>query len=253
MLAQRPEDDLRESHTPAAIRERLQCPPAHGYLRDFTYGAIDGSVTTFAVVAGVAGADLSPTVVLILGAANLVADGFSMGVSNFLGTRAEEQLRQLARQVEEQHIAALPEGEREEVRQIFAGKGFEGVDLERAVGVITADRRRWVNTMLTEELGLSLLGPSAWRAAVATFVAFVLIGALPLVPFLCRLTTGRGHVGPFLWSAALTAFGMFLVGAFKSRFVAQRWYWAGLETLAVGGCAAALAYVVGLLMKAAVV
>lgn len=74
-----------------AIRERLSQPPKRSHLRDFIYGGIDGAVTTFAVVAGVAGAGLSATVVIILGVANLIANGFSMAVSNYAATRAELQ------------------------------------------------------------------------------------------------------------------------------------------------------------------
>ena len=86
-------DRIRAEHTSAAIRERLHLGPDHSYLRDFIYGAVDGIVTTFAVVAGVAGAQLSAGIVIVLGVANLLGDGFSMAVSNYLGTRADEQLR----------------------------------------------------------------------------------------------------------------------------------------------------------------
>ena len=107
--------------------------PDESYLRDWVYGGIDGAVTTFAVAAGVAGANLSPQIVLILGFANLVADGFSMAVANYSGTKAEREQYERLIAIEHKHIAAIPEGEREEIRQIFAKKGFQGEDLERAV------------------------------------------------------------------------------------------------------------------------
>ncbi len=241
--------DLRLSHTPQAIRARLAAGPGHSHVRDFVYGAIDGSVTTFAVVSGVAGAELSSGVVIILGLANLMADGFSMAASNFLATRAENQERQRARRTEEQHVASFPEGEREEVRQIFARKGFTGADLERAVDIITSDMKQWLDTMLREEHGLASEGPPASRAAAATFVSFVGIGVLPLVPFLFRHLLPGGLDRPFLWSGMLTGAAFLVVGAAKGRFLGLRSYVSALETLAVGGAAAAIAYVVGLLLR----
>lgn len=245
--AEDPASVLEATHTPAAIRNRLASSGGPSYLRDFLFGAVDGTVTTFAVVSGVAGAGLSSVVIVILGTANLLADGFSMAAGNFLGARADGQLRDKLRRMEEQHIAEYPEGEQEEIRQIFLQKGFAGEDLERAVRTITANRERWVETMLIEEHGLASKGPEPWRAAAATFVAFVVVGGVPLAPY---LSGGLGWPvdAPFVWSSVLTAVAFFFTGAAKSSFVGQRWWVSGLETLALGGAAAAVAYVVGMLL-----
>ena len=149
------EVQLEHSHTKEAIHDRLARDPRISYLRDWIYGGIDGVVTTFAVVAGVVGADLSSRIVLVLGLANLVADGFAMAAGNYSGTQAERDDYDRLMAVERKHIAIVPDGEREEIRQIFAGKGFSGDELERIVAVITADNSRWAKTMVVEEYGLA--------------------------------------------------------------------------------------------------
>lgn len=240
---------LEHSHTREAIQKRLRAGARHSYLRDFIYGAIDGAVTTFAVVSGVAGANLSAGIVVILGLANLIGDGFSMAVSNFLGTRAEHELRSMARRMEERHIKTVPGGEREEIRQIFASKGFRGEELEKAVKIITADRKLWIDTMLREELGMAIEGASPWKAAAATFAAFILIGLLPLLSFLFRILIPEIDFNPFFISAGLTGIAFFTVGAFKSRFTGESWFKAGFETLLVGAVAAALAFGAGAFLR----
>jgi len=240
---------LEHAHDHDSIAQRVTGVTQHSYLRDFVYGAIDGTVTTFAVVSSIAGAGLNPEIVIVLGVANLLGDGFSMAASNYLGTRTEQQLREKAIAMEKRHIRVAPEGEREEVRQIFAAKGFKGDDLERAVEIITSNESRWVNTMLVDELGISLESPSAFKAATTTFLAFILVGLLPLAAFIYGLILPAESRWMFAASTVMTAAAFFLVGTAKSWFVNQKWYWSGFETLFVGGIAASLAYVVGLLLK----
>ena len=242
-------EKLRNEHTPDAVRARLKEGPKHSYLKDFVYGAIDGAVTTFAIVSRVAGAGLSSGVVIVLGIANLIGDGFSMAASNYLGTRAENQLREKARRIEEEHIEIYPEEEREEIRQIVSQKGFAGDDLDRAVEIITSDRHQWIDMMMREELGLSLESPPAWKAALTTFIAFVVVGAVPLCVFVIDALASVNLPSLYLISTLMTAVAFFAVGAFKSRFVDEKWYAAGIETLFVGGLAAGLAYIVGLMLK----
>ena len=225
---------------------------SQGYLKDFIYGAIDGAVTTFAIVAGVAGAGLASGVVIILGLANLFADGFSMAVSNVLGTRAEDQALEKTRQRKREHIERFPERERDIVRQAFAAKGFEGQQLDGVVDVITSDRDRWLDTILREENGHSDQQHAAWKAGAMTFAAFLVVGAVPLLSYVVNWIAPGTFANPFWWSSALTAAAFFTVGAFKSLFVMQRWLTSGLETLAMGGAAAAMAYGIGTLLKGAV-
>jgi VIT1/CCC1 family predicted Fe2+/Mn2+ transporter len=197
----------------------------------------------------VAGAGLSSEVIIVLGLANLAGDGFSMAASNYLGTRADRQLVDRARRIEESHIAAYPAGEREEIRQIFQAKGLSGTELESIVSAITSDRKRWINTMILDEYGLSTEGSSPFRAAAVTFCAFVLLGALPLVSFLWQFFAPSDAFDPYFVSSVVAAFAFFLVGAIKGRFVSQRWYWSAIETTIVGSAAAGLAYLVGVLFR----
>ncbi len=242
-------DHLRDMHTPDRVKQRLEDGTPQSYLKDMVYGGLDGTITTFAVVSGVVGAELAAGIVVILGLANLFADGFSMAVSNFLGTKAEQQFLHMIRKEEENEIQLIPEGEREEIRQIYAAKGFEGELLEQVVEVITADEQVWVDTMLLEEHGLLLNGPEPKRAAWWTFVAFLAAGIVPVAPFIVNLMVDGGISAPFLWSSIATAVTFFAIGVFKARVVGGSTVKAGLETVAVGGMAAVLAYGVGWLLR----
>lgn len=231
-------------HSQSEVEARINAPPGRGVLRDVVYGAIDGSVTTFAIVAGVAGAGLSPFVIVALGMANVLADGFSMAAGNYSGTKAELDNIKRIRVIEERHIRKYPEGERREVREILAQKGLSGQVLEDATDAICADRDTWVGLMLEGEYGLSGADPHPVRAALATFLAFFVAGMIPLLPFILGLS------GAFTLSAWMTMVVFFAIGAVKSRWSLAAWWHSGLETLLIGGAAAAIAYGVGTLFHA---
>src|SRR5690625_2821444 len=212
---------VEHSHDPEAIAARLQAGPTHSYLRDFVYGAVDGAIAGLAMVSGVDGAGLSSGVVSIVGLAHPLADGFSMGVSNYLGPGAEEQLREKIRAQEARHIRLYPEGEREEIRQIFALKGFADEALEQVVEVITSDKERWIDTMVKEEYGLSLKGGRPIVAGTVTFGAFILAGALPLLAFVVNWIFPGAVALPFAVSVGVTVFAVFVIGLFKVCYVSQ--------------------------------
>jgi VIT1/CCC1 family predicted Fe2+/Mn2+ transporter len=172
------------------IEPRGAAATARHYIRDLVYGSNDGIITTFAVVSGVAGGQLSTLAVLVVGVANLAADGASMGIGNFLAIRADEQAR----------IAdELPELESHRLKH-----------------------------------------------GLATLLAFVAAGAIPLVAYLLPLPPAR----QLLWSTIMTFASLFLFGAGRAAISRGRWWWTGLETLLLGAIVAGAAYGAGRLVAA---
>ena len=219
------------------------------YLPEFIYGGIDGSVTTFAIVAGVTGASLSPTIVLILGFANLFADGFSMAVSNYLSSKSKKEFADKIRKSEEDSIKNIPEEETQEIREIFKEKGFTGQKLDDAVEIITSNQDVWIDTMMKDEFGIFEDTTSPVKNAAVTFVSFNLIGFIPLLAYVLSYFSDFFETNTFTLSIILTSIAFFIVGSVKGRIVEKRWFLSGMETLLVGGVAAIIAYVVGYLLR----
>ena len=232
-------EELIKDHHPEMIRKRLSLGPKRQNISDAVLGGIDGCITTFAMVSGSVGAGFPSSVAVILGFANLFADGFSMAISNYESSKAGEEFFKSIKQSEERHIEEVPEGEREEIRQIFKAKGFEDELLEKVVDTITADKNIWLDVMLVEEHGLSKTTQKPWISAGVTFMAFVAVGAIPLMPYiLSSLEMGK----QFIISAFLAGTMFFLIGMLKSLALAQPVFLSGVRTLLTGGAAAALAY-----------
>ena len=216
------------------------------HFDDFIYGSIDGAVTTFAIVAGVVGASLSPGIILILGFANLFADGFSMAAANFQASKARNEFIEMKRKQEEWEIDNLEDQEKEEIREIYSNKGFKDELLEEVVRIITSRRKVWVDTMMKEELGLIEDDKHPIDSSISTFVGFNLVGLIPLLPFMIFIAMGIDpNSDAFVYSIIFVVAAFFLVGIIKGKIVKKSKIKSGLYTLIIGGVAAMVAYLVG--------
>jgi vacuolar iron transporter family protein len=239
----------KAAHTKEAIGSEEHHKSSGTYVGDFVYGAIDGSVTTFAVVSGVAGAALSTNVVIILGLANLFADGFSMAVGNYLSSKSDKEFIQKERAREEWEIKNYPKGEVDEIRAIFKKKGFKGKQLDAAVKTITSNKKVWVDTMMADELNLMEDKNSPVKKGAVTFVSFAIIGFIPLIPYILSFSSEVIKQNVYPLSVIMTFIAFFFIGSAKVYVTKKNWLKSGLETLLVGGAAAIIAYGIGFFLR----
>jgi len=219
------------------------------FLGDFVYGGLDGIITTFAVVSGVEGASLGTNIILILGLANLFADGFSMATGAFLSQRSEQEFYRKEYEREMWEVEHLPEGEREELKQIYRSQGYTAEEAVQLVELKTRSEERWVESMMVDELGMLKDERSPLMRALATFVAFVIAGSVPMLIFVLGLFISIPTGMAFPVSVLLSGLALFGLGAAKVLVTHQNPWRAGLEMLLVGGLAASVAYLVGWLLR----
>lgn len=215
------------------------------YLPEFVYGGIDGIVTTFAVVAGATGANLDISIVLILWFANLLADGFSMSVGSYLSKKSEQATYEKHKKIEEREIDQRPEIEKQEVRDIYAKKWFEGALLEQVVETLTADKSRRVEVMMKEEHGMNAFEWSAFMNGLATFTAFVVVWLLPLIAYILYYMNIISEAWLFETAIVVTALAFIGIGRLKSYVTKSPLPKSIAETLLLWLLAAFVAYYVG--------
>lgn len=214
------------------------------YLREFVYGGIDGAVTTFAVVAGAVGADLDTSIIIILGFANLLADGFSMSVGAYLSAKSEKENYSKHKNIEYWEVENIPDRERQEIVDIYQSKGFEGELLQKVVDVIVSDKDRWVNEMMKDELNMMEDSKSPFKIGLATLASFIFVGFIPLMVYVYDLIW-KTDIDLFFWTSLFTGLAFLVVGWLKS-FVNQTNTLKSIsETLLLGFLAALVAYFVG--------
>lgn len=215
-------------------------------IRDIVYGALDGIVTTFAIVAGAAGAGFSGGVVIIFGFANLVADGISMGFGAFLGSKSERDFVKAEKKVLKERIHANPEDQLEKLKYAFHEKGFHGKLLDQVAEVLTEDEDLWIHTAAQEVLDLpheNDLTPT--RDGIITFFSFLFAGFMPLLAYLLPIAPEN----QFHAAIAFTVLMLFLIGAGRTRVTAEGFLRSGFEMLITGGLAAGAAYTIGAVLS----
>ena len=198
-------------------------------LRNFVFGTSDGLVTVLAFVAGVSASLASRSSVLLAGLAEMFAGSFSMGMGAFFGARAERDLYRRERAREEREVREVPHLERDELRDIYRKKGFEGEQLEKIIDTLTENDKRWVDVMMAEELGLSPVDDPPLKSALVVGFSYFIAAAIPLIPYL--FFEARAAL---IASIVVTAVALGAVGAGKARFTQQPATRGAVETIVMG-------------------
>ncbi|EDQ91677.1 uncharacterized protein MONBRDRAFT_31124 [Monosiga brevicollis MX1] len=225
------------------------------YVKAAVFGGLDGIITTFAVVASSNGARLSANVIVIMGVANLLADGLAMGMGEYLSSLSELQYARSERQREEWELENYEEGEISEMVELYMEKGIEEEDARQILHIMSKYKDFFVDHMLVQELGI--MPPdedeSPFKNGVVMFLAFISFGLVPLLSYLMLQTVNFGSMDKdtalFAIACGFTGLAMFVLGAIKSKFSQQSWFMSGLTVLVNGGAAAGAAYLVGWLLE----
>ena len=214
-------------------------------LSDFILGAQDGLVNVLGVILGIAAATNDARIVLVAGLATTFAESISMGAVAFTTTLADADLYQSEREREYRHIEEIPNLEKQEIRDIYEKKGFEGKLLDHIVETVTANQDVWVAVMMAEEHRLSPIDrKQAWRAAWVVGISAVIGSLVPLAPFLFL------SVGTSMWvSVLVTALVLFAIGYYKAHITVGRPMRSGLEMTIIGTISALAGYAIGALLK----
>ncbi len=222
-------------------------PPGHEHhsttnsLRDVILGGQDGLVNMLGIALGVVAAGGSTHVLVVTGLAAAITESISMGAVAYTSFGSDRDFYFAERAREQDEIAAQPNDEREEIREIYAAKGFNGQLLEDVVSTITSNRETWVSTMMNEELHLQPVAQqSLMRSAVIVTVATLIGHLIPIVPFMAVTRTPA-----IIVAIALSAVTLFAVGVYSAKTLVGDWRKSGLQMVAIGLGAAALGYLIG--------
>jgi len=220
----------------------------NNYVRSLVLGGLDGIVTTFAVVSAATGGNLSDRVLLLMGFANLVADGMSMGLGDFLSSKAEKDytVKELDREIWE--FENYPKGEIEEMVELYVRRGLEEGDARTIVTTMAKYKDSFVDMMMVEELGLlpPEHGIAPWKNGLVTFTAFVVFGAIPLGAQLALNKANMQKTTGFALTCVITLLSLAVLGGAKASYTGENKLLSALYMILNGGSAAAAAFLIGL-------
>jgi vacuolar iron transporter family protein len=210
-------------------------------LRDVILGGQDGLVNMLGIVLGVVAAGGSTHVLVVTGIAAAITESISMGAVAYTSFGSDRDFYLAEKAREQKEIEATPDEEREEIREIYADKGFEGQLLEDVVSTITSNRETWVSTMMNEELHLQPVAQqSLVQSALVVTVATLIGHFIPIVPFMIV-----GRTPAIILAIALSAVTLFAVGVYSAKTLVGDWRRSGIQMVAIGLGAALLGFVIG--------
>jgi len=221
------------------------------YVKAIVFGGLDGILTSFAIVAGSAGGSLSPSVVLVLGFSNVFADALSMGVGEFLSSKAHNEWVLSERKREQWELENYPEGEIQEMIDIYVQRGMSLPDATMVISRMSKYPEFFVDIMMAEELQLQVPEDThkedSMKEGFVMFCAFAFFGSLPLLGYVIIPAAFPDLPEEALFTSACVVTGLvlFVMGCVKSMFSSTHWFVSGTETLMLGGACATVAYVIG--------
>lgn len=210
------------------------------YLRNIVLGFNDGLVSTIALVAGLTGAGVGGTIIILAGVAEMVGAAISMALGTYLSMKSEKEYYEKLVKQEKKEMKEIPEIERKEVEDIYKARGFSGNLLKQVVDKICSDKKVWLKVMMEEELGFKEVPDNHKKASIVIFIAFIAGALIPITPFLLLSVQEA-----FITAVTASAIGLFVVGAAKTKITEKNWLKSGLETLAVGAIASIAAFYLG--------
>lgn len=236
---------LKEDHDMAGKTKRFE---GGEYIKSMVYGGLDGIITTFAVVSGVAGATLAVRVVIILGFSNLLADGFSMAVGDYLSSKSEKEYRTGVEDQTEREVVENYSDEVDRMSQSYQNKGLSEEDAETISHTLAKYDEPFISQIVNQKYGSDSGVKNPIKNATVTFFSFFIFGLIPLLAYVFSSFSTFMMENAFLLASILTGITLFILGALKSRVTQSNWFRSGLEMLLVGGLAAIVAYLVGYLL-----
>jgi vacuolar iron transporter family protein len=216
------------------------------YIRDVVFGFGDGVNTSLGIVAGIGGATVGVDIVILAAMIGMFTGAKAMAVQNYLAVKSQKEILESEIKREEYEIENKPEDERKEIEMIYKEKGFTGEELNMVVNTITSNKKVWLKTMLTEELGLNLeIIGSPLKGAIVMFISFLIGGILPILPYFMVKIGLINNFAALMVAISISLISSFVIGAIKGRLAEKSWIKGGLEMSLLGTGIALLGYGIG--------
>ena len=218
------------------------------YIKSIVYGGLDGIVTTFAIISGVSGASLPISVAIILGLSNLLADGISMSAGDYLSSKSQNEYGLKEKKYQRKRLIREPKKCKTEIIDYYIKKGFNKIESFKITRIFFKNKKA-SSELLAKKEGVSEINRNPEKDAFYTFISFVFFGFIPLIVYFISFLFPGTIENIFMSAIMLTTLTLFVLGAIRYKITGRNWIISGLETLVIGGSAAAVSYFIGFVIS----